>query len=187
MDSFAPDNRIVYYRLSRQGIIPMIQCSVKKGKHRFFPNKWALWVFPKKLSTQVIFDFDCRYNIGGNQTDINKLFGVGWFPHHHRNSARWGWRWCPEKEKIELFAYIYSNKKRISEYIDDVSLGNSITLTINIYKNRYAFIIEKKNRAPVAKMIDGITSFIGYRLGAYFGGNVPAPHGMTILISNGND
>lgn len=165
----------------------MQEYHVKAGKHRFSPVKWGIVFFKKKLSAKVRFDYDCKYDIGNNQTDINKLFGVGWFPHHHINSARWGWRWSPEKEKIELFAYIYSKRKRISEHVDDVAVGQTVFLSIIIHENKYTFILEKKNRAPIAKIIEANVKSFGYKLGAYFGGNIPAPHKMSILIENGNN
>ena len=51
----------------------------------------------RKMSCEVSFTESCRYNVGKDQSDINKLFGfsVGM---HHKNSVRVGWRYVPSAD-----------------------------------------------------------------------------------------
>jgi hypothetical protein len=156
---------------------------VKANRHRFKPITFGLSM-SDVISAQVCFDFNCKYDLkGDDQQDINKLFGVGFFPHHHRNSARFGWRWSIVKQKIELFAYVYNRGVRQVEYLDDVRLGDTVTLTITKWSNRFGFIVEHPIRFQTMKFLNGNPSFIGYKLGPYFGGNRPAPHKMRLWIS----
>ena len=155
---------------------------VKANKHRFTPISFGL-TCSDIISKEVQFDYSCKYDIGEDQGDINKLFGVGFF-HHHSNSGRFGWRWNIVTQKVELFGYVYNRNRRISEYLCSVSLGEKVRLSILLEGTGYGFIVQRTNQQAVHKFIEGKTYFIGYKLGAYFGGNRRAPHDMKIWISN---
>lgn len=154
--------------------------TVKKNKHRFSPLQIGL--FPR-LERDVRFDFSCRYNVGKDQTDTNKLFGVGYFPGHHRHSARFGWEYDPVSDKILVSAYVYSLGERIDRPMALIPMGKQVRMTITPYEDGYAFLI-----------YDGVFTYhetvlcvrpaikIGYRLGAYFGGTSAATHEMKIEI-----
>jgi hypothetical protein len=154
---------------------------VKANKHRFTPISFGL-TCSDIISKEVQFDYSCKYDIGGDQYDINKLFGVGFF-HHHSNSGRFGWRWNIVTQKVELFAYVYHKNRRISEYLCSISLGEKVRLSILLEGTGYGFVVQRMNQQAVHKFIEGKTYFIGYKLGAYFGGNRRAPHDMKIFIN----
>ena len=59
----------------------------------------------------VKFYPSCRYNIGEDQSDINKLFGLS-FGFHHNQSERIGWRYDRITDKIELLLYTYHIPKK---------------------------------------------------------------------------
>ena len=156
---------------------------VDKGKHRFTPAPFGLTA-TDIISKAVCFDYSCKYDLkGDDQLDINKLFGVGFFPHHHRNSARFGWRWNIRTQKVELLGYVYNRGKRIVKPLGEAKLGEMVRLSITIEGTGYGFIIQRNNIPAVHEFIEGRTFFIGYKLGAYFGGNRPAPQKMNIWIS----
>lgn len=95
----------------------------KKGKHlssQFPKLRFGLWNNGQVIC-KVKFTDSCRYNLGGeDQLDWNKLAaGAAWgfFPlvkqyMAHQNSSRWGWRYNPTIDKIELTPYFYNNGVR---------------------------------------------------------------------------
>lgn len=157
--------------------------TVKANKHRFTPSPFGLTA-TDIISKMVCFDFNCKYDIGNDQSDINKLFGLGFFPHHHSISGRIGWRWNIVTQKVELFGYVYNRGKRETKYLTSVRLGEKFRATITLEGIGYGFIIQRNGIPPVHEFVEGQTFFIGYKLGAYFGGNRKAPHKMNVWISD---
>jgi hypothetical protein len=84
---------------------------------------------------------------------------------------------------MDILAYVYSRGQRIEQFICDVRLGEFNNYHLFTGKDKYIFVVTdgwRFNRSvtiPVAKH----TIAVGYRLGAYFGGNLPAPHEMIII------
>ena len=148
---------------------------IKKGTHKS-------WQCPELILNRDIiryivrFDDSCRYNIGKDQGDINKLFGVGYFPHHQRNSVRIGWNYHPETDKIRLYAYWYINGVRDWLYMDSVNIGEYVYLSIYINRGTHLIDIKEKTFVIVSK------GSFGYLLGPYFGGNQTAPHNINLEI-----
>lgn len=157
--------------------------TVKAGKHRFSPSPFGLTA-TDIITKMVCFDFSCKYDLRSDDNfDLNKLFGVGFFPHHHRNSARIGWRWNIVTQKVELFGYVYNRGQRVAKYLTSVKLGEKFRASITLEGIGYGFIIQRHGLDAVHEFMKGKTYFIGYKLGAYFGGNKPAPHKMNIEIN----
>lgn len=140
------------------------------------------------FTRKVVFANNCRYSLpGDDQADTNKLFGVGYLPGHHKDSARFGWRYLPDSGKMEIMAYCYADGKRIIEDVAFCEVGRAYRLKLNITATEYMF--------SVFDLTGGASNLIGqtivarrhskklqYGLWPYFGGNYPAPHYMTILI-----
>lgn len=164
--------------------------TIKKGRHY------------SKLGVQPVLDFDyiahivkfddtARYNLGTpDQFDINKLFGVG-FLHHHYDSARFGWRYIPDLDKIELLAYMYKSGTRINEWDEQIHLclidiGKKYELSLHVEKENYRFIVwDIRMNTKVCNKIFSrpkIFKWFGYLLRPYFGGNRTAPHDINIFI-----
>ena len=85
--------------------------------------KYALPPFPlfswkKKVFEwrNIMFDNSCIYDIGTDQLDIQKLFGVEWGGIHN-NSARFGFRYDNSTEAIEILAYCYDDGKRLNTVV----------------------------------------------------------------------
>ena len=134
-----------------------------------------------------MFNYSVKYDIGADQTDINKLFGIGFFPSHHKNSARFGWAYNPDKRKIELYGYWYDNGVRKSEYLCDINFYTSYILTIDITRRcpriRFTVVQKDANYEKASKIVQvSKLPRLGYYLGLYFGGNQPAPHDINITI-----
>lgn len=148
---------------------------IRKGTHK----SWQCpeLILNKDIISYIVrFDDSCRYNIGKDQGDINKLFGIAYFPHHHKNSVRIGWNYQPETNKIRLYAYWYINGVRGWHYMHSVKIGKYVFITIRIHRPTHFIDIQGKKF-----LVDCKGSF-GYLLGPYFGGNQTAPHDINIEI-----
>jgi len=122
-----------------------------------------------------------------DQDDTNKLFGIGYFPHHRLESARIGWRFDVIKRTIILSAYAYVDGKRyIEEIMDNIVIDVEYIDVILVANNKYIF--------RVASPDDHVTRIVSipkqhnikfaYPLGLYFGGNSGCPHRMHITMKN---
>lgn len=155
--------------------------TVHKGRHRAWPFRFGLYLSKKKIRFRVAFDNSCRYQLPGeDQQDINKLFGLGYFPNHHKESARFGWVYNPDINKIELYAYCYVNGKRITDQITTVPLHQSFVLELNISATAYSFTVFKESFQASTHIQHSNKRKWSFPLGVYFGGNQPAPHKITI-------
>lgn len=162
-----------------------------KGKHRAKPLYWLRWwpllIRPRKIGRQVMFFFDSKYDLpDGDQEDHNKLFGVA-FGGVHKHSARFGWRYSPDKKKFILSAYVYTNGNRIMEDLC-VCVANhwyqcDLVIVDTSMGKYYQFLVYDERGQSLA---DGYgikkrgQSFFGFLLGPYFGGNRPAPNRISI-------
>ncbi len=135
-----------------------------------------------ELKFRVKFDSSAIYSTidPANQYDINKLYGFADNEeHHHKFSARIGWRWSDNA--LRLFSYIYNKGDVSYEELCAISIGKEYSCSIKITSNLYIF------------SVDGVTSTMprlsttskakGYKLFPYFGGDETAPHDITIRIS----
>lgn len=149
---------------------------IRKGKHR--PLTIPGLVLSRSISRTVTFTPSCRYDIGEDQKDWNKLFGVGFFPHHHKKSYRFAWRYDPEYDVIQIGAYWYIDGERRASVIDVVGINKPVKLMLD-YDGDVALWRVNGN---VCWAILGDWPCIGYKLGPYFGGNQTAPHDIIIKM-----
>ena len=160
---------------------------VKASEHRFKPRSLGL-VFSKSVSKQICFDYSCKYDLKtSDQMDLNKLFGVGYWPHHHKESARFCWRWNTDTEAMEIWAYVYSRGERMSQFVCQVKMGAFYNYRLYVEKGLYVFVVtdNKGFRCSKSVTVQKHMIMVGYKLGAYFGGNSPATHDMIIIKSKG--
>lgn len=139
------------------------------------------------LRRDVYFDNSCKYSIAGqDMDDTNKVFGIGYFWSHKKNSARFGWRYNPATEKIKLSAYCYDNGARTITDLCEVAFFHRYRLKLTVSEVAYHFEVTDSHNdwyrigsISVAKTHNKKWS---YRLGLFFGGNKPAPQKMHIEI-----
>jgi len=113
--------------------------------------------------------------LGEDRWDISKLVGFSAGP-HHTNSCRIGWRSI--EGKIQLLAYCYYNKKRMSEYITTINVGDSFDWAIvRRDDNWFIYVNGEECIMPAAG------PKWGYILNPYFGGTSPAPETMRIILT----
>lgn len=132
------------------------------------------------MSCDVSFGDNCRYDIGSDQSDINKLFGFS-LGMHHENSLRVGWRYVPQKDLIEIVTYIYQNGVRLREkHLDWLNFGQKGEYTIELTDDYYAVFSVGKSVIVKDKIETKKKLYLSYPLSLYFGGNCTAPHDMNI-------
>jgi hypothetical protein len=147
---------------------------IRKNTHAPLRIPYLL-IKPRLLAYRIAFTESCRYDVGNDQADINKLFGIGYFPSHHNNSVRVGWNYDIVSGKIQLWAYWYENSIRRYSYLRSVDIGN--IYYIKIYIDGEEHTIDASGRRFSVNVKPQV---FGYLLRPYFGGNRKAPHDMMI-------
>jgi hypothetical protein len=159
------------------------------------------------ISYEVTFTPTCRYILNEkDQLDVNKLFGIGYFSNPfykkqitifgkkinipfvkhlpHINSVRFGWRYCPSTDLIEILSYWYKNGVRNIGHIYYVPIGKKFKYVLEIDTYSHMLTIEDclEEKVYSRHLIDLRGSDIGYLLRPYFGGNTKAPHDIWITM-----
>lgn len=160
----------------------MATYKIKKGKHRS-----GIHIRPhfgtKRMAWTVRFDESCTYDIGmPDQLDVNKLCGIS-HGLHHKDSARFGW--TSVGNRIELFAYYYTNGVRSFKSMGVHDIGEDIELYITVSKEFYHMTVQSKSDSIIRK--DRTERNVkackyGYMLYPYFGGNQTAPHDVKMSL-----
>jgi hypothetical protein len=157
---------------------------IPSGKHRASPFRFGVWWNRKSFAWKVKFTESCRYDLrSDDQGDTNKLCGIGYLPGHHKNSARFGWRYRTDKGSVEFLAYCYVNKQRVIKSICLCEIGKEYDLQLLISEKSYSFFIYE-NDTLCGSCVTGRDreQKLGYKLGVYFGGNQKAPHEIKIEL-----
>ena len=155
---------------------------ILKGKHK--SNSPIAFISSNQLHFEGMFDESAIYDLGNkDQLDINKLIGFSFgLESHHKNSARIGWRWSIEKNKVELFAYYYLSSERFYEHICDVNINQVFSGQISLSDSTINFSIDHYH-LEVESSIAVKYGSQKYILHPYFGGNQKAPHNITIALN----
>jgi len=123
----------------------------------------------------VSFDKSCIYDIGSEQGDVNKLFGIGYFPHHRFKSVRVGWNYNLQTKLIDLFSYWYAENNLTFNYLESTELYKNNIISIDIEKDKHTI-----HTPSVIQEIYLPSNGNGYLLREYFGGQTKAPHDISI-------
>lgn len=136
---------------------------------------WSLQV----LRYDVQFTESCKYKIDKeDQDDINKLFGIGFYPYHRHNSVRFGWNYVAG-EFMRIWAYWYLDGQRFMRYMGDVPIGKTYTYIITPRANSHNLHVMGRG---LSMTVPVPCNRFSYLLGPYFGGNRFAPKDMEILM-----
>lgn len=162
---------------------------IPAGRHRARPLRFGLWRNRQIFTWQVTFMPSCIYNLNGpDQDDTNKLCGIGYLPGgHHKDSARFGWRYADKKGMIELSAYCYVDGNRVINHICFCEIGKTYRIQLRALYRNYVFEcdeISNKYLKPTGGIVvkPNHTKKLQYRLGVFFGGNQVAPHEIKIEL-----
>jgi hypothetical protein len=151
---------------------------IRKGNHADI-HVPLMYINKNELSFDVTFTPSCRYHIGKEQGDNNKLFGVGYLPTHKINSVRFGWWYNTAVDSIEITAYSYRNGVRSMLPMARVAINETNRYTIRMNRDAHNLEISGKAKAEVLTK----SSAVMYMLHPYFGGDLPAPHDIFIKMS----
>jgi len=159
---------------------------IPAGKHRARPWRFGLWFDKNSFAWKVKFTESCRYDLQSqDQFDTNKLIGIGYLPGHHKESARFGWRYDTVAGLIALDAYCYVRGQRVIKHIAWCEIGKEYRLRLKVLDTSYYFDVYE----PDAVKANGIVTVehfhekkLKYRLGVFFGGNKVAPHEIKIEL-----
>ena len=168
-------------------------------KTKIIPNGCHMaindFTYPRKggLKKTITFTPSCRYDVGVEQLDWNKLCGMsfGFFPlikqwQMHENSARFGWRYNPATDYIEVSPYLYD--KGVRKYAEilgipfaSLAIGIPYEFYILPWEDGCSYVI-LDGEAPVynQKIIQYVPSEWGFNAPLFFGGNATPNH--TIFI-----
>jgi hypothetical protein len=169
---------------------------INKGKHRATIPAIGLWYGAPTLVRDVTFDDSCIYDLNPDravltgddpQFDWNKLFGFGFISGGHiQDSARFGWRSDLKSGRIILAAFCHVDGKIESKELFGVYPFKTYRLKIDIpHHGFYRFTVSDPKTGAIFDM--EVIEFNhdkkwAYRLGFYFGGDLPAPHKMSVRI-----
>lgn len=163
---------------------------IEAGDHESLPKRKAgILINPREVSAEVTFDSSCIYDIGAvDEQDWNKVIGLGFVgsknqditvgtPPHQIDGARVGWRWNPQRGRIDLGAYVYVDGKLTSFKVAETQINTPTRLTIKIDYERKLYQV--LGGQPISFTHN---KTFGYKTGLYFGGNQPAPHRIRVKI-----
>ena len=175
---------------------------IKQGQHyhTLLPPSILPWVGARSMSRLVTFDANCAYDAPAyNEQDANKLFGLSFgFGGVHHNSARFGWRWSHADQCIELLAYCYVNGQRNQDeqlrfpVVGQILPGGppvrcEVAAAWQSGPNQseqpvYTFLAEGQGISGLVAVPRVDVPHYGITHGLYFGGELTAPHDMTVRI-----
>ena len=162
---------------------------IKKNRHR---PSWTWPAFLKgmgckgtaySIGYQVKFDESCKYNIPSeDQYDWNKLFGFcfGVFG-IHKNSIRFGWRYNPKNDQIEIARIVYFNGQHIMTRMCGINVNEKhlFNISYQIEDNKIVARFRINNRI-YEEFYPVPSACMRFGCGLYFGGNQKAPNTMYV-------
>lgn len=130
------------------------------------------------------------YNIGEDQTDINKLFGLAESWDIHANTVMVGWRNLGKSEIIELFIYVHnrhSNPRMGARNIWFEKIGECLPnqwadcqMGIDKKRKQY-YVVYQGKRFGIART-KSRTGWWRYFVPSYWGGDTKAPHDYRVSV-----
>lgn len=159
-----------------------------KGFHysTFLPRIYRIKKYDNiSKSVKVIFDESCKYDIE-EKSCVNKLWGfsMGLFG-VHKDSYRFGWTYNKETNKIDIWNYIYINKKLYKHIISSCDFNKEYEFSLYIKElcpELWNVKLYKDGEMLSAMDIPTDNKRTLLELGFYFGGNTRSPHKMCITF-----
>lgn len=148
-----------------------------KGFHFSFP------IFPIFYCKRIRYkwfgrlDNTCKYDIGEDQLDWNKLVGITNHLNPRKDSVRFVWRYDKKKDVFEIGVYKEIEKKFKGYSLCTVKANEIIEMRFTFSRN---FVKASVNNYSLTLPFL-INNFV-WRLNPYFGGNKTSPHNMKIKL-----
>lgn len=154
---------------------------IQKGKH-YSDQRHVESLQSNVLQFKAKFDESARYIFDDQsfQDSKNKLLGFSDCNSlHHVNSARFAWQWF--NNRIEIYAYCYINNERTEKFLGTTSPGETLSYRIEMTDDAYVFYF--RDNLTVITRESSCKRGIYLMLWPYFGGQLAAPHDITIGIT----
>lgn len=155
---------------------------IKEGKHRSTHSRQT--TYDTAFNLQVIFDSSAVYETvdPNNQWDINKLWGVSDCDDHHSTSSiRFGWRWSPYQDCLEIHMYRRMFGDFEWKFLTCAEIGETNYMTLHITDNMYVMCVDGVCDSMQRPCLIDYKRYVLY---PYFGGDETAPHDITIRIKD---
>jgi hypothetical protein len=164
--------------------------TIKPGNHY---SRWLPSItFRDFIDFRATLTESCRYDLPvtdyEHDYDINKLAGISTTLNHHWQSARLGWR-CIDGQTFQLLPYTYAHGARVTTdtVLATVGPGEEFRCRIEDWETHYRYHLWTPAQGyvthEVPKAPDRLWFNLHLRLHPFFGGTVPSPHRMTILLT----
>lgn len=150
---------------------------IRKNRHR---AGWFLkFTCKNKISGVIKFLGDVSYFVD-KQFDSNKIVGLSDNWHHHKDSARLGWRYDKIGKVIEIMTITYVRGKRTIKHLCYTTDNDDKEFEIIITKNSYIYrfdtaisIVPRRSKWKLPRLI----------LHPYFGGRTKSPKNIYLKIT----
>lgn len=154
----------------------------------YIPKGWhfSIPVLPRickknKYTWNVKFNNSCKYKIGQDQSDWNKLVGISNTLNPRKDSIRFVWRYNTDFDLFEIGVY------REKDYVWDAKpltyVLNEANLTMKFNSDTvelYGHDARNLNHAVI--VLNFKKNKVSLRTNPYFGGNIPAPHCINLKL-----
>lgn len=154
---------------------------IQKGKHFASPRLFQT-LQSNTLNFKAIFNETAIYEFQEEsfQDSKNKLLGFSdCNSMHHENSARFAWQWY--KGRLEIYAYCYVKGERKERFVGSVNLNEPNQYHLAITDSNYIFRLNNEEPIHIERTKE-CDKGAYYMLWPYFGGQLSAPHDVSISI-----
>ena len=148
-----------------------------KDWHFSLPLLPRFYIKKNKFKWFAQLNNSCKYDIGEDQLDWNKLVGITNHLNPRKDSVRFVWRYDKKKDVFEIGLY-----KEVDEVFKSYSLctvkANEIIEMRFTFSRNFVKASVNNNSLTLPFLIDNFA----WRLNPYFGGNRTSPHNMKIKL-----
>lgn len=151
--------------------------TIYKGWNFSMPLIPRFYIKKNKFKWFARLDNSCKYWIGEDQLDWNKLVGVSNYLNPRKESIRFVWRYDKKKDVFEIGVYKEIDKVFKSYSICTVKSNQIIELRLLFSRN---FVKASVNGYSLT--LPFLINNFAWRLNPYFGGNRTSPHDIKIKL-----
>ena len=161
---------------------------VRKGKHGFKPYRLTLRRKPELLASGVIFGEAAKYKLPyPDQADWNKGAGIAYrLLTNHKRSVMWAWRYNPFANSFEFTGYVHGKSGAVvkeDKNFFSAAPGEPVGITVMVNPDHVTFMFQGTLEGKTIVLpIDFKPGRLGRGIGAWFGGNNPAPKNLSFEL-----
>lgn len=149
---------------------------IKRNRHR--AGWFFRFTFKNKISGTIKFLGNVSYYIN-KQKDSNKIIGLSDNWHHHKDSARLGWRYDPTRKEIEIMTITYKKGRIFINHLCYCKDNEDYSYEIIINKKSYIYRFGT-DISIVPRLSKW--NWVRYTCFPYFGGTEKSPKNIYIKV-----